>query len=196
MSLIGFEIHTFFMKRVYVDTEFIYADMFHERRMPRDSDKKEIIQIAAVLFDHETGEEKGSLDVLVRPIFHDHLPDFFIELTGIDDLMIKEKAISFPEALEQFLAFCGNHSIWTFNNDYNVFKQNLTFHGIANPFKEPFVRVKPLLSEFGLDPNLYSSGTLYQATGLHLDGHVHYALHDVKSMSQAMYSLEKRGASS
>jgi inhibitor of KinA sporulation pathway (predicted exonuclease) len=178
------------MKRVYVDLEYMYEGMFHERRMPTDRDKKQIIQIAAVLFDHDKGRELKSLDILVKPIFHRKLPEFFIELTNINDEMIEDRAISFSEAISEFLRFCNNYPIWTFNNDYNVFLQNFEFHSIVNQFKCPFSRVKPLLKDFGLDADKYSSGTLYKAVGLNLKGHVHYALHDVRSMSQAMHALE------
>ena len=165
--------------------------MFHEKRMPKDSDKKQIIQIAAVLFDHDKGEEIKSLDILIKPIFHKKLPDFFIELTNINDEIIENQAISFPEALKQFVKFCKNYPIWTFNNDYNVFLQNFKFYSIVNPFKCPFTKVKPLLINFGIDPDKYSSGTLYKAAGLNLTGHVHYALHDVRSMSQSVHVLDK-----
>lgn len=178
------------MKRIYVDIEYMYEGMFHEKRMPKDSDKKQIIQIAAVLFDHHKGVEIKSLDILVKPIFHNNLPAFFVELTNINDKMIENLAISFPEALKQFVKFCKNYSIWTFNNDYDVFLQNAKFHSIANPFERPFIKVKPLLKNFGIDPEKYSSGTLYKAVGLNLKGHVHYALHDVRSMSQSMHALE------
>lgn len=178
------------MKRIYVDTEYMYEGMFHEKRMPRNSDKKQIIQVAAVLFDHSKGMEMKSLDILVKPIFHDKLPNFFVELTGINEDMIRNQAVSFPKALKQFVKFCENYSIWTFNNDYNVFLQNLKFHSIEDPFKYPFTKVKPLLKNFGIDPNKYSSGTLYKAVGLNLEGRVHYALHDVRSMSQSMHVLE------
>lgn len=179
------------MKRIYVDTEYMYGGMFHEKRMPRESDKKQIIQIAAVLFDHESGKEITSFDVLVKPYFHDKLPDFFVELTHITDEMVKNNAINFPEVLDKFVKFCGDYPIWTFNNDFSVFKQNCSFHNLNFPFQDEFVKVKPLLKDWGLDQNKYSSGTLYKAVGLNLDGHVHYALHDVRSMSQAVHLLQK-----
>lgn len=179
------------MKRVYVDTEYIYEGMFHEKRMPKDTDQRQIIQIAAVLFDHRKGVETASLDILVKPIFHNMLPDFFIELTKINNALIESRAIPFPEALKIFLTFCAHYPIWTFHKDYDVFLQNIGFYSIGNPFKQPFTRVKPLLKQFDIDPDAYSSGTLHRAVGIHVAGHVHDALHDVRSMSQAVHVLEK-----
>lgn len=180
------------MKRIYVDTEYIYEGMFFEKRMPRESDEKQLIQIAAVLFDCNTGEELESFDILIKPIFHKTLPDFFVELTNITKKEIDDNAVPFAEAIKKFIEFCSDYPIWTFNNDYNVFLQNFNFHSISNPFKKPFTRVKPMLKKFGIDPDKYSSGTLYMAAGLDLKGHVHNALHDVRSMSQALYVFEKK----
>jgi len=82
-------------KRIYVDTEYMYDGMFYEKRMAREEDKKQIIQIATILFDCKKNEEIASLDILVKPIFHEKLPEFFVELTSINEEMIKEKAIDF-----------------------------------------------------------------------------------------------------
>jgi len=180
------------MKKIYVDTEYVYEGMFYEKRMPKESDQKEIIQIAAVLFDHEKGVEIDSFDILVKPVLNKKFPNFFIELTKITEDMVNKKGVSFPIALNKFVKFCKNYPILTFNNDYNVFLQNLKFHSINNPFKQPFIRVKPMLKNFGINPNKYSSGNLYKAVGLNLKGHVHNALHDVRSMSQAIHILEQK----
>ncbi len=176
-------------KRIYVDTEYMYEGMFTKKRLPSNSDKKQIIQIAAVLYDHESGNELDHFDILVKPVFNKSLPPFFTELTGISDKMIDDKSVSFSVALNKFIKFSKQYPIWTFNNDYKVFLQNLEFHNLNNPFCKEFKRVKPLLKKLGIDPEQYSSGTLFQAAGLKLNGHVHYALHDVRSMSQAIHSL-------
>jgi hypothetical protein len=42
-----------------------------------------------------------------------------------------------------------------------------------------------LLPQWGIDSDAYSSGTLYRAAGLEMTGHVHDALHDVRSMAAA-----------
>ncbi|PIR78135.1 MAG: hypothetical protein COU28_03250 [Candidatus Magasanikbacteria bacterium CG10_big_fil_rev_8_21_14_0_10_36_16] len=178
-------------KRIYVDTEYMYDGMFYEKRMAREEDKKQIIQIATILFDCKKNEEIASLDILVKPIFHEKLPEFFVELTSINEEMIKEKAIDFISALHKFVEFCNDYPIWTFNNDYNVFKQNCEFYNLEIPFKKPFIKVKPLLKNWNIDENKYSSGTLYKAANLNMDGHVHYALHDVRSMANAVNYFEK-----
>lgn len=179
-------------KRVYVDTEYMYDDMFFVQRMPKDTDKKQIIQIAAILFDTSTGKELDHFDVLVKPIFHEKLPDFFVKLTSITQDDVDMEGIEFIDALRDFSDFVQDYPIWTFNNDYHVFQQNCDFHTIDNPFSKPFEKVKPKLSTWNIDPEKYSSGTLYKAVGLQMDGHVHYALHDVRSMAHAVHILENK----
>jgi len=62
---------------------------------------------------------------------------------------------------------------------------------MESPFKEEFVKVKELLPKYSIDPNKYSSGTLYKAVKIKMSGHVHNALHDVRSMARTIYFLEK-----
>jgi len=177
-------------KRIYIDTEYMYDAMFIEERMPRDTDKKQIIQIAAILFDTETGQEIDHLDILVKPIYHTILPDFFIKLTSITDDIIQKNGVDFITAYEKFLEFSKGHPIWTYNNDFHVIEQNCLFHNINNPITEPFIKVKPQLKKWSIDADKYSSGTLYQAAELKMQGHAHYALHDVRSMAHAMFYFE------
>jgi len=42
------------------------------------------------------------------------------------------------------------------------------------------------------NPTQYSSGTLYKAAGVHMNGHVHNALFDVRSMNAAVHAFENR----
>jgi hypothetical protein len=60
------------------------------------------------------------------------------------------------------------------------------------PFSGAFTRVKALLPEWNISPNEYSSGTLYKAAGLSMQGHVHNALHDVRSMAVAVSHFEDK----
>jgi hypothetical protein len=63
------------------------------------------------------------------------------------------------------------------------------------PFESrEFFRVKERLPSWGIDPDKYSSGTLYQAAGLQMHGRVHNALHDVRSMAHAVHYFETKFA--
>lgn len=183
------------MKRVYLDTEYCYPGMLKGTPRPTSADQRQIVQIAAIIFDTETGEELGYFDQLVRPTYQKELPEFFTELTGITQQDVDENGISFNEAFTRFAGFCGDIPIYTFDKDEEVLRQNCDYISMAWPLASQFTRVKALLPNWGIDPDAYSSGTLYKAAGLDLSGHVHNALHDVRSMAQAINVFEKSGTS-
>lgn len=177
--------------RVYVDLEYCYPGMSKDTGRPSEKDLRQVVQIAAIIWNTETGTEEQSFDMLTHPAFEKQVPLFFTTLTGISQTTIDEKAVPFIEALQAFVRFCGDYPVWTFNADWGVLKQNCTYFNTSFPFEErEFIRVKPLLSAWGIDPEQYSSGTLHRAVGISMDGHVHNALHDVRSMASAVQLLE------
>lgn len=177
--------------RIYVDLEYCYPGMTQEKGRPSEDEQRQIVQISAILFDNTTGEELRHFDMLTKPFFEKSLPPFFTELTHITDVQIEKSAFDFPEALKHFIIFAQDYPIWTFNADWGVLKQNCTYFHIPFHYAEqPFIRVRPQLAGWGIDANQYSSGTLHKAVGLEMNGHVHNALHDVRSMAQAVCILE------
>ncbi len=177
-------------ERVYVDLEYCYPGMSQESGRPGEDDLRQVVQIAAIRVNRETGEELEALDMLTHPAFEKKLPPFFIELTGITDVMLQTRGTPFPDAWREFLQFCDTTPVWTFHKDWYVLKQNCEYFNI--PFaRSPFTTVKDLLPGWGVDPSLYSSGTLYRAAGIEMQGHVHNALHDVRSMATAVHYFEK-----
>lgn len=176
--------------RIYVDTEYCYPGMKRSDPRPTSKDKRQIIQIAAILYNTNTGEELASFDKLALPLDDECITPFFEELTGITKKDVQQKGRPFPKVLQEFVDFCQDYPIWTFHKDQEVFEQNCGYYTIPFPFKKDFVRVKLLLKDWGIDPSAYSSGTLYKAAGLDMDGHVHNALHDVRSMAAAVRVFE------
>ncbi len=177
--------------RIYIDLEYCYPDMTPEKGRPSEKEKRQVVQISAILFDNTHGKELACFDVLTKPAFEKTLPAFFTELTHITDAQIAERGIIFTEALNEFIEFAGSYPIWTFNADWGVLQQNCSYFDITYPFENShFIKVKPLLSDWGIDADAYSSGTLYKAAGLEMDGHVHNALHDVRSMAQAVHVFD------
>jgi inhibitor of KinA sporulation pathway (predicted exonuclease) len=178
--------------RIYIDLEYCYPGMTRLSGRPTSRDQRQVVQIAALQYDHHAGREVASLDVLVKPPFTRYLPSFFVELTGITQRQVDARGVDFQTALAELVGFCEGLDVYTFDQDWSVLQQNCAYHGLAFPFADrPFKRVKTLLSKWGIDPAKYSSGSLYKAAGLDMKGHVHNALHDVRSMSAAVYALDR-----
>ncbi len=176
--------------RIYLDLEYIYPGMNAGSGRPTQKDLRQIVQIGAILFDNDQGKELSVLNILTIPAYNKELPPFFVELTGIDKKQLEEEGISFERGFKELVSFCGDHPVWTFDKDQEVLEQNCSYFNIEFPWQK-FERVKPKLIQWGIAPNDYSSGTLYQAVGLEMSGQVHNALHDVRSMAGAVHVLEK-----
>ena len=180
------------MMRVYLDTEYCYPGMLAGTPRPTAEDTRQIVQIAALIFDTNTGEEVAHFDQLVVPTYQKELPEFFTELTGITQVDVDSSGVAFKDALTDFAQFCGDTPIWTFDKDEEVLRQNCGYIDSSWPFTQSFIRVKALLPNWNIDPEAYSSGTLYKAAEIELTGHIHNALHDVRSMAQAINVFEKQ----
>ncbi len=91
----------------------------------------EIIQIGAVRVteDQEVADE---FQILVKPKFYRHLNRRVSKLTGIKETRLREEGIPFPEAMEQFKAWCGEDITfltWGFD-DITVLRENLRLYSM------------------------------------------------------------------
>ena len=91
----------------------------------------EVIQIGAVrVTDRQiVGDE---FQVLIKPKVFRKLNKKVSQLTGIKDAQLAEFGVPFPEAMEQFRAWCGEDVIfltWGFD-DITILRENLLLYGI------------------------------------------------------------------
>ena len=178
---------------IFVDTEYTTFGPTRATGWPEAHHHKEIVQIAAVLYDLEKNKELSAFNILIRPTINPQLSNHFTTLTHITQIAVDTEGITFHEGLKQFQTFCADYPLWTFDQDWYVFKENCTLNSLPLPFQQPFTQVKTYLSRWGIDASQYSSGTLYTAIGLLLEGHVHNALHDVRSMAATVSHFSRKG---
>jgi len=181
---------------VIIDTEYttwpgaIESDWTAEDWMHR-----EIIQIAAVRVNLETGEELEALDIIVKPKINDTLSDLCIDLTTITQERLDNEGGPFPAALEQLKEFCDkvpSTNIVTYGKDESVIAENCDINGVEYPFTVDWFKMRPALMAMGVDVDDYSSGRLHELTDTPLEGHVHYALHDVRSIAAFLIHQRKQ----
>lgn len=179
--------------RVYIDLEYCYPGMTASKGRPSAADLRQVVQIGAIKYDHLSGEELDSLNILTTPAYTKQLPKFFIELTGIEQQQVEELAVPFKVGLTRLVEFCQGLDMYTFDGDEDVLRQNCNYFHISYPFAPTaLIRVRPMLRSWGLEPSEYSSGTLYRAANLDISGRVHDALHDVRSMAAGVREFERR----
>ena len=86
----------------------------------------EIIQIGAVRVT-EDQQVTDEFQILIKPKYYRHLNRRVSKLTGIKETRLREEGVPFPEAMEQFKAWCGEDIVfltWGFD-DIGILRENL-----------------------------------------------------------------------
>ena len=89
----------------------------------------EIIQIGAVRVT-EDQQVTDEFQILIKPKYYRHLNRRVSKLTGIKETRLREEGVAFPEAMEQFRAWCGEDIVfltWGFD-DIGILRENLQLY--------------------------------------------------------------------
>lgn len=91
----------------------------------------EIIEIGAVKLN-DAFEKVDELRLLIQPKYYPKLHHRIVSLTGLRDKELAEKGLSFPQAYEKFMEFCGEeYSFMTWSrSDLPILVDNMLLHGI------------------------------------------------------------------
>jgi len=91
----------------------------------------EIIEIGAVKLD-DAFKKVDELRLYIKPQYYQKLHRRIVTLTGIRDKMLEEQGLSFPQAYEKFMKFCGDeYSFMTWSrSDLPILIDNMLLHGI------------------------------------------------------------------
>ncbi|MGM9660084.1 MAG: exonuclease domain-containing protein [Faecousia sp.] len=97
----------------------------------------EIIQIGAVRIteDEQVADE---FQIMIRPKFYRHLNRRVSKLTGIKENRLRDEGVPFPEAMEQFQAWCGEDIVfltWGFD-DIGILRENLQLFDLDTAFTD------------------------------------------------------------
>ena len=107
----------------------------------------EIIQIGAVRVT-ETQTVEDEFQVLIKPKYYRHLNRRVSKLTGIKETRLKEEGIPFPEAMEQFQAWCGEDIVfltWGFD-DIGILRENLRLFGLSEDWTEKWYNAQMIFN--------------------------------------------------
>ena len=107
----------------------------------------EIIQIGAVRVT-EAQEVTDEFQVLIKPKYYRHLNRRVSKLTGIKEARLKEEGIPFPEAMEQFRAWCGEDIVfltWGFD-DIGILRENLRLFELSEDWTEKWYNAQMIFN--------------------------------------------------
>ena len=107
----------------------------------------EIIQIGAVRLteDQAVADE---FQVMIKPKYYRHLNRRVSKLTGIKENRLREEGIPFPEAMEQFQAWCGEDIVfltWGFD-DIGILRENLRLFGLNEDFTQKWYNAQMIFN--------------------------------------------------
>lgn len=173
------------------DTEYTTWDGAMERRWSGEGEYRELVQLAAQKIDLSSGEVLDVLDVFVRPVRNPELSDCFKDLTAITQEQVDEHGLSFAEAYSQFKKFAGDTPCFSYGMDCVILQEGCVLNDMAYDLRCPFLDATVFIKNAGIDVRQYTSGTVSKAFGIDLSGHVHNAMHDVNSLTQALCALHQ-----
>jgi len=107
----------------------------------------EIIQIGAVRVT-EAEQVADEFQIMVRPKFYRHLNRRVSKLTGIKENRLRDEGVPFPEAVERFLAWCGEDIVfltWGFD-DIGILRENLQLFGLDTGFTQRWYNVQMIFN--------------------------------------------------
>lgn len=181
---------------VVFDTEWTSWPGFWETGWDQPGKYREIIQIGAVrLSRHDGLRESGSLSVLVKPVRNPVLSDYIVELTGITQQDIDDRALGLDSALAQFADFADGSPLMALGDDMEVLDENCALHNMLNPFTgTTFTNLRPVFASYlGQQPESFMSCELPQIFGFRPPGIRHQAVDDSRCIAEALRILKRNG---
>ena len=183
---------------VIFDTEFTAWQGSKERKWSLDWEHREIIQIAAVKVELAQAGAKvvSSFNTLVKPTRNPIISDYIVELTGIEQHVLDEMGVDYPAALQQLYSFCSQGTLpcYSWGNDKHILIDNCLLNGIQMPdFSADFYNLHSMARKVNIDGSHLCSGELANHLGLELNGHIHNALYDVRSIALALNHWMEKG---
>lgn len=185
------------MSFVIFDTEYI-ADKGMKEEGFCGWQNREVIQIAALKVNNKL-DVVDKLNLYVKPKLHNEIPQYFVDLTGIDDEIMRKEGVAFDEAYNVFKDFvgkdiCYSHG-WSFNQyndgDGEVMREMLTTYNMTDENQPNYQNIaywfRDKYKEKGINVETQSSGEI--ATILGKDNElkqlclqIHNAFYDVYSI--------------
>lgn len=107
----------------------------------------EIIQIGAVRLT-QTEEVADEFQIMIKPKFFRHLNRRVSKLTGIKEARLRDEGIPFPEAIEQFRAWCGDDIVfltWGFD-DIGILRENLRLFGMSEDWTQKWYNAQMIFN--------------------------------------------------
>lgn len=185
---------TLFAGRVgFLDLEYTSWEGSVENKWSRPGEFKEIVEIGALKATYDSGRilNVDKFNCLVLPVLNPVLSDYFIQLTGISQVMLTSSGVDLAKAKEDLIMFIqGCTAVFTYGEDWEVFDSNLNLRRMSKlPDNPSWVNYRPLFEKRFKVPHHISSGDLLAHFGFTQEASTHRAMHDVMSQFNVINCL-------
>ncbi len=173
---------------IIFDTEYTAWEGSQARGWSGEGEFKELVQIGAI---RVVGlEEVDSFLCYVRPERNPLLSEYFIKLTGITQIDLEEKGVSFKEARDTFVAWSKGLVTYSYGNDVDILLGGELLQGLPSIITpELYKDVRDFFASHGILVKEYSSGTIPKAFGVTPPPNPHDALNDARSILIGLQQL-------
>lgn len=184
-------------KIVIFDTECTTWEGAVQRNWSRLGERRELIQLGAVLVETRHFCEIAALKILVKPMFNPVLSEYCVNLTGITQREIDQLGVDFPACLRIFTMWSRRYDLYSFDKvpdrifDEDVLIENCDMHALEFPFDpERFYNVNELFLAHGI--TIEQSGKASLALGVEPKFRPHDALNDVRGLVDGLRLLKRK----
>jgi hypothetical protein len=130
--------------------------------------------------------EVAAASIYIKTVLVPELPEYSVNLTGVTQQQLDKEGIPFKQALARMFEFSyqGSIPVLSYGSDRNVLAENCSLLSCSPPqFNTGFINIRPSIHAADPRTGTLSSGQLYTLVpDSGLTGHVHNALHDVRSI--------------
>lgn len=178
------------MDYIVYDTEFSQPqpNLYNpnSRFKPNPISPFEIIEVGAVKVSGDL-QITGTFTRLIKPVIYYRLSPIVMRKTGIRPHELQQ-GISFKQAMEEFLAFCGENFIlcsWS-SNDVKILQKNCLYHKFAGTWLEPYYDIqKHVTAVLGYNKNqTVGLKNALSALNIDVESKLHRALEDAYYTAQ------------
>tara|TARA_Y100000589_G_C27198895_1_gene648422 strand:+ start:2725 stop:3333 length:609 start_codon:yes stop_codon:yes gene_type:complete len=181
---------------ILFDTEFTSWEGSMQRMWSKEWEERELVQISAIYVeDLNTLNQTKFFSVYTKPQINPKLSDYFINLTGIDQITIDNYGLTIEEGIKQFCDFSKDKFCFSWGDDIGVIKRNVDLCKIKNNLSLDLAfDIKEFFMRFNIETSNFNSGNIENFSNensIITSGKEHNALSDCISMLSALIKLRK-----
>ncbi len=177
---------------IIYDTEYTSWQGSQERGWSGPREYQELVQIGAIHVVERDSQYyvARSLNIVMRPERNPILSQYFIDLTGIEQIEV-DRGLSILDGIREFKDFADCDDCFSYGNDYDIIEKNLDLCKVSSnsslrEWKAMHHDIRIVLDEF-IDTSKYTSGEVYTGlTNEKITLRTHNALHDCYSILYAL----------